>query len=147
MSAMSDYLESGIIDHLLRTITFSKPSNISIALLPNHDANWALDSKTGITIPELASSNGYARKSLGAPADATWDLPGTGSPTTQNTAAIEFSAASGGDWGYVSGIAIVDSSTHSQGNVLFHGALTTPRIVTDGDTFKFNAGDIDITLA
>ena len=33
MSAMSDYLESGIIDHLLRTITYSKPSNISIALL------------------------------------------------------------------------------------------------------------------
>tara|TARA_R110000744_G_scaffold26030_1_gene64234 strand:- start:76 stop:519 length:444 start_codon:yes stop_codon:yes gene_type:complete len=147
MSAMSDYLESGVIDHLLRTITFSKPSNISIALLTNHDANWLLDSKTGVTIPELASANGYARKSLGAPADSTWDLPGTGSPTTSNTDAAEFAAAAGGDWGHVSGIAIVDSLTHGAGNVLFHGALTTPREVTDGDTFKFNAGDIDITLA
>ena len=42
-------------------------------------------------------------------------------------------------------MAIVDALT--AGNVLFHGALTTPRIVLDGDTFKFNAGDIDITLA
>ena len=147
MAAMSDFLESGIIDHLLRTITFSKPSNISIALLTNHDANWALDAKTGVTIPAAANASAYARKSLSAPADATWDLPGTGSPTTSNTAAIEFAAASGGDWGYVSGIAIVDSLTYAAGNVLFHGALTTPRIVTDGDTFKFNAGDIDITLA
>ena len=147
MAAMSDYLESGVIDHLFRTITLSKPGNISVALLTNHDANWALDAKTGATIPEIANSYSYARKSLGAPADATWDLPGTGSPTTSNTAAIEFAAASGGDWGYVSGIALVDSLTYGAGNVLLHGALTTPRIVTDGDTFKFNAGDIDITLA
>jgi len=147
MSAMSDYLEAAIVNHLLRTDTFSKPSNISIALLTNHDANWALDAKTGATIPEVANSNAYARKSLSAPANGTWDAPGTGSPTTSNTAAVEFAAASGGNWGYVSGIAIVDSLTYGAGNVLFHGALTTPRIVTDGDTFKFNAGDIDITLA
>jgi len=147
MSAMSDYLEAEIVNHLLRTDTLSKPSNISIALLSNHDANWALDSKTGATIPEIGNANGYARKSLGAPANSTWDAPGTGSPTTSNTDAVEFAAASGDDWGYVSGIAIVDSLTHGAGNVLFHGALTTPRIVTDGDTFKFNAGDIDITLA
>ena len=58
MAAMSDYLESGIIDHLLRTITFSKPSNISIALLRNHDANWEYQPKRNTPLQQLPGDKG-----------------------------------------------------------------------------------------
>ena len=45
----------------------------------------------------------------------------------------------------VSGVFITDAST--AGNVLLHGSLTTSRDVQDGDVFKFNAGDLDVTFA
>ena len=142
MSAMSDYLEQALINHLFRGTGLSQPSNISIALC----SGVPTDDLTGSTIQEVANSYGYKRKSLGAPADGTWDAPGIGSPTTQNTSAVEFDAAAGGDWGVVSGIAIVDATGYGAGNVLLYGSLTTARTVTDGDIFRFNAGDIDITL-
>ena len=51
MASMSDYLESGVINHIFRNDTFSKPSNISVALL----SSLADDSDTGSTINEVAS--------------------------------------------------------------------------------------------
>ena len=70
----------------------------------------------------------------------------TTTPTTTNVSAIEFAQATA-DWGYISGVAIVDATGWGKGNVLLYGALTTPRIVTNGDIFRFNAGDIDISMA
>ena len=141
MSAMSDYLEAALINHIFRGTAFSQPAGIYIALT----SGVPVDATTGSTLNEISGTD-YARASGCVPSsngDSKWDAPTTAGDT-ENTAAIEFAAA-GSDWGYVSGIAIVDALTG--GNVLFFGGLTTPRIVRDGDTFKFNAGDIDITLA
>ena len=155
MSAMSDYLESGIIDHFLRGTTISKPGNISLALCSGVPADAdiggiAAGGNAG-RIPELKASEdgggGYIRLSLGAPGNTYFSIPsGTASPTTTNVSALEFAQASA-DWGYVSGVAIVDATGWGLGNVLLYGALTTPRIVTNGDIFRFNAGDIDISMA
>ena len=146
MSAMSDYLESGIIDHFLRGTTISKPSNISLALC----SGVPIDANTGANIPEITGDHAggaYIRKSLGAPGNTYFSIPsGTASPTTTNVSAIEFAQATA-DWGYVSGVAVVDATGWGLGNVLLYGALTTPRIVTNGDIFRFNAGDIDISMA
>tara|TARA_Y100000310_G_scaffold305020_1_gene344777 strand:- start:1274 stop:1714 length:441 start_codon:yes stop_codon:yes gene_type:complete len=146
MSAMSDYLESGIIDHFLRGQTLSKPGNLSLALC----SGVPVDANTGSNIPEITGDHAggaYVRKSLGAPANATFSIPsGTVTPTTTNVSAIEFAQATA-DWGYISGVAIVDATGWGLGNVLLYGALTTPRIVTNGDIFRFNAGDIDISMA
>ena len=63
MAALSDYLESGLLNFIFRGQSFSAPSNISIALT----SGAPLDSHTGSTIPELASgvdpgnSTGYSR--------------------------------------------------------------------------------------
>ena len=141
MSAMSDYLEAALINHIFRGTAFSQPAGIYIALT----SGVPTDAQTGVTLTEISGA-GYARASGCGPSsngNSKWDAPTTAGDT-ENTAAIEFAAASA-DWGYVSGVAIVDALTN--GNILFHGGLTTPRIVLDGDTFKFNAGDIDITLA
>jgi len=141
MAAFSDYVESGLINHLLRTGTFAKPPNISIALC----SNVPVDASTGANCSELPNSNGYARFNMGAPADASWAAPGA-SGYTYNLSQLTFNQATA-DWGYVSGVAIVDSGVYGAGNVLMYGALTTPRQVLNGDQFKFNVADIQWTLA
>ena len=42
---------------------------------------------------------------------------------------------------------MIINDASSDGNVLLHGSLTTARDVKNGDVFKFNAGDLDITFA
>ena len=152
MASMSDYLESGVITHLFGAGSFPKPSNISIALL----SSLADEGDTGSTINEVASgdnvtANGYERYSLGDPdsdGDTHWENPlylGSGSGTTQNKLQYVFPTALE-DWGTVSGIALVDSSSHLSGNLLMYAALDRARNVYIGDNFKFNVGSIDITF-
>jgi len=154
--ALSNYMESGVLNLMLRanTNSFGAPSNVSVALLRNHPAGshpltftptlGGIDVMAGDSMPEVASAGSYARASLGAPANATWNEVSTGGATS-NTSAITFGAATE-HWGYVSGVALMTSLTHGAGKILFHGALTTPRDVANGDTFKFSIGDLDITL-
>lgn len=144
--ALSNYMESGVLNLVLRanTNSFAAPANVSVALLTNHDTYWGLDAKNGGTMPEVASAGSYARVTLGAPANATWNEVNANGATS-NTSAITFATATA-HWGMVSGVALVTSSTHGAGSILFHGALTTARDVSSGDTFKFSAGDLDITL-
>ena len=144
--AMSNHMESGVLNLMLRanSNSFAAPTNVSVALLRNHDSNWPIEDGAGDSMPEVASAGSYARKSLGAPANATWDEISTGGATA-NSSAITFDPATA-DWGYVSGVALMTSLTHGAGSILFLGALTTPRIVANGETFRFSAGDLDITL-
>lgn len=140
MGSMSNYLESGIIQHFLRTGSISKPSTLAVALC----SGLLDDTNTGANLPEMANTGGYARVDLTAPSNSIWDYQGlTGA--TQNTSQISFPAATA-DWGVASGIAIVDNATYGAGNVLLWGYLTRRRDVLDGDTFSFGAGNIDFTL-
>lgn len=85
----------------------------------------------------------YARK-VHDPADANWsDTSGTDGHT-DNATAITFVTATA-SWGTVTHIGIFDKLTG--GNLLFHGALTASKAVGNGDTFKFNANDLDLTFA
>jgi hypothetical protein len=65
--------------------------------------------------------------------------------TASNSAAVEFSAASGGNWGTISHIGVMDASTG--GNMIVHSALTTAKAINDGDVFRIPTGDLDITAA
>lgn len=74
MSAISDYLESKILNFLFRSGSFEKPTNISVALLNTTPA----DNDTGATMDEVPNfrtneanaqiSTQYARVNLGDPA-------------------------------------------------------------------------------
>jgi hypothetical protein len=151
MSALSDYLESGLLHHIFRGQSFPKPSEIAIALT----SGVPLDSHTGATIPELPSGlnnslTGYSRISLGAPSasgDSTWlyNLAdhNVGSGLIKNAGAFLFNTALL-DWGWVSGIAILDSATYGSGNLLLHSTLDNPRIIYMGDTVKFDASTLQI---
>jgi len=140
MGSMSNYLESGVFQHFLRTGSISKPSTLAIALC----SGVLDDTNTGVNLPEIPNASNYSRIDLGGPADATWDYQGlTGA--TQNTAAITSSVASA-DWPTLSGIAICDSATYGAGNVLFWGYLDRHKTVQSGDSFTFRIGNLDITI-
>lgn len=128
MSAMSNYLENALVNHVLRNTAMTSPTTVYVAL---HTANPAEDA-SGTEV----SGGGYARQAC------AFDAPADG--VTQNTA-IETWTASGAAYGTVTHFAIWDAST--VGNMLFYGALDTSRVVNDGDTIEFAAGALSVTLA
>lgn len=136
MANASNYLEQAIFDHILRSTTFAKPTTISIGLCgsPPTDAGYT----------ELPNTNGYARIP-NASGTGVWAAHGVAGPG-DNAIELSFPAATGGDWGWVSGVIICDSNTYNAGNLLLHGTLTTPKLVQNGDTFKFAIGALDVTI-
>ena len=169
MAALSDYLESGLLTHVFRGGTFPKPENIAIALT----SGTPLDSNTGKgivfggTLPEIASGinyngeptlsspasgTGYNRVGIGSPSsegDAKWSHTvndiATGSGFIRNSGNIIFNTALT-DWGWVSGVAIVDNSTVGSGNLLMHAQLSNPRVIYTGDNVKFDVGTLEISF-
>jgi len=81
------------------------------------------------------SGNAYARKTVA--------FSVSGNEAT-NSAAVEFAAASGGNWGAVSHLAVFDAS--SGGNMIVYSALSASKTINDGDAFRIPAGNLDITL-
>ena len=51
------------------------------------------------------------------------------------------------DWGWVSGIAFVDSNVQGQGNMLMYSELTNPRYVYTGDNIKFDSKSLEISIS
>jgi len=130
MTAFSDYLEAKILDHVLRATSYPLPAGVYVALYtdsPNDDNSGT----------EVAQG-GYSRQNV-----TSWTSIGVGG-ATENTTAITWSSATT-SWGTITHIGILDAANN--GNLLFHGGLTANKTVSDGDTFKINAGDLDITLA
>lgn len=242
MAAISDYLETNLVNHIFRGSEFLKPTNISIALT----SDVAKDNQTGATIPEIPTSvtvgnsnltTNYSRFTLGNPAEAgneSWsevgvdnltayqvflespqpyefainsnapdyntfqgsgyyyplflnkarannednnglsygfkfkDFPGVelfsprssvssgvpqdggllayeGNGFIKNNGQIIFEPAFR-DWGFVSGIAILDSPNAGEGNLLMYSQLRNPRYIYTGDQIKFDSKSLEISL-
>jgi hypothetical protein len=165
MAALSDYLESGLLNHMFRGATFSKPTNIAVALTSGvpQDSDTGVNQQNGGTLPELPSGTadgqltGYARLNLGDPSslgNTYWthdaDDISVGSGVIKNASSFLFDTGEGSaalvDWGWVSGIAIVDSGEYGTGNLLMWSALDNPRIIYTGDTVKFDASSLQISF-
>ena len=135
MSAMSTYLENALVNHVLRNTAYTTPgTSVYVGLIKYYETD-KMEAGTLTSKEDFGGS--YARVQV-----TGWDAPSDGA--TQNTGAITFPTATG-DWGMVSGVIVSDHA--SAGNILLHGSLTPPRDVKNGDVFKFNAGDLDITFA
>ena len=139
MSDFSNYAESGILDHLFRESTFSKPTVIAVALTTNAPT----DSDTGVTMSEVVDAGAYAR--VVHSGNLNLDEPAAAGTTT-NTTVITFPTATA-DWGYVSGVVLCDTEAHGTGNSLLYGTLGTPKIVANGETFSFPATNLDVQLS
>lgn len=126
MSALSDYAENELLDHLLGTGAYTMPTTVYVGL----STGSFNDDNSGTEL----TGNNYSRQSVSFGAAA--------SGTASNDAAVEFSAATG-SWGVVSHFGLFDAA--SSGNLLIHGALTASKTIESGDILKLAVGDMDIT--
>ena len=153
MAALSDYLESGLLNHVFRNQSFPKPSSIAIALT----SGIPQDSDTGVTIPELpsginGSGTGYARILLDrtdVSGNDYWSFSSSdlsaGSGLIKNAANRVFNTALL-DWGWISGIAVTDNGDYGSGNLLMHSTLDNPRVIYTGDSPVFDAETLQISF-
>jgi hypothetical protein len=136
MSNMSDYLEGQLRAHIFRTASFTKPAALYVSL----HTGTLTDAGTGTEV----TGGSYARVQRN-PSDANWTAASATDGITDNAAAITFPPPSA-NWGTVTHFGIWDAAT--SGNLLVHGALTTPRTINNGDPApSFAAGVVEITFA
>ena len=131
MSSFSDYTENLVLTWLFTTNSATRPTAWYVGLFT------AAPSDTGGGTE--VTGNGYARVVTGT-------ISGSGTATTfTNAAAIEFAAASGGNWGSIGWAGIFDAS--SGGNLLAWAPLSTARTINNGDVLRIPASSLSITLA
>jgi hypothetical protein len=130
MSSFTDYTENLALTYLFNTGSVTRPTAWFVGLFT------AAPSDTGGGTE--VTGNGYARVSAGT-------ISGSGTATTfTNAAAIEFAAASGGNWGTIGWAGIYTASTG--GTLLAWAPLTTAKAINDGDIFRIPANSLSITL-
>ena len=127
--SLTNAVETHALQYLLTTGSLTRPSAWYIALFTSDPTD------TGTAGTEV-SGFGYARTAV------TFSVTGD---TASNTAGVEFPAATGGSWGTVSHIGIMDASTG--GNMIIHSALTVAKAINDGDVFRIPTGDLDVTAS
>ena len=127
MSFTNTY-ENHVMQYVFTSGSVTRPTAWYIGLFTSDPTD------TGSAGTEV-SGNGYARTAV------TFSVTGD---TATNTAAVEFPAASGGNWGTISHIGVMTAS--SAGDMIVHSALTTAKAINDGDVFRIPTNDLDITL-
>lgn len=122
---LSNYLENKVLDHILGTASYTKPTTVYVALYT------ASPSDTGGGTEVTGGS--YARQT------APFDTAVAGA--TQNTSNIDFVSMPACT---VVAIGIFDDLT--SGNLLVWGTLATSKSLDLGDTLRIAIGDLDISL-
>ena len=134
MTALTNYTENNLINHIFRTASFTKPTTLYIGLITT-----LTDGEAG-TVTEVTGGS-YTRIARN-PLDANWAASVTDG-TTSNTAVITFPAATA-DWGTATHFGIWDAQTN--GNLLIYASLTNPRTITNGTTPSFGAGALTFQI-
>lgn len=130
MAGFSDYLEDKVLEHVFGGNAYSAPSTLYVALYTVAPT----DTGGGTEV----SGGAYVRKA------STFNVSGTNPTTASNAGAVEYPTATA-NYGTVVAVGIFDAS--SSGNLLAYANLTTSKVVSTGDVFRFNTGDLDVTLA
>ena len=130
MAGFSDYLEDKVLDHVFGGNAYTAPATLYVALYTVAPT----DTGGGTEV----TGGSYTRQT------GAFTVSGTNPTTASNSAAIEYPTATA-DYGTVVAVGILDALTG--GNLLAYANLDTSKPVTTGDVFRFDAGDLDITLA
>lgn len=64
----------------------------------------------------------------------------------QNQTTISFPQAGQGGWGTINAVAIMDSATVGEGNILFYSQLETPKTVGRGDIVQFIPSSLELSV-
>ena len=131
MSEFATYFENAIVN-LMRNTGFTEVA-VYVALFTDSASPAELEAGT---LTNEVSGGSYARQlaGLSAPSDGA----------SSNASDITFPQATA-DWGTVRYVALMDAV--SAGNVLMYSQLDADKVINNGDTFKINAGDLDVTVA
>ena len=127
--SLTNAFETSTLQYLLTTDSVTRPTAWYIGLFTSDPTD------TGAAGTEVSGFD-YARTA------ATFTVSGD---TATNSSAVEFPAASGGNWGTVGWIGVMDAS--SGGNMIIHSALDVAKAINDGDVFRIPTGDLDITAS
>lgn len=122
----SNYLETQLLNHVLRNTAYSAPTTVYMAVY-----TVAPDETGGGT---EVSGNGYARQSV------TFTAPAPDS--CANDADVTFPVATG-DWGTVVAFGIFDAA--SAGNLLYYNNLTASRDILTSDQFRVPSSQLVVT--
>ena len=122
----SSYVDNKLIDHLLGSATYTKPSALYVALFVGNPASGGTEVTT--------SGSAYARQSAAFTISTN---------SASNTAAIEYATATA-SWGTIDYIAIYDAST--AGNQLVSAALSAAKTIASGDVLRIPASNLSVTL-
>lgn len=124
---LSNYAESELLDHILGTGAYPMPS-VFVALYTSDPT----DADSGTEV----SGGSYARQAV------AFDAAAGGA--SQNAAEIVFPIATA-NWGTIAYIGLRDAA--SGGNLLWHGPLTTSKLIETGDQFRIADGELDVSLS
>lgn len=131
MSAMSDYLESKILNAVFRNTPYISPTNVYLALFKTAPS----DASVGQEIDKAD----YSRKVISFSTPENIE----GVMTIKNDSPVMFDAAST-NWGTITHVAIMDAET--AGNMLYYGNLSQPKEINIGDVLVFLVNDIQIGI-
>lgn len=121
--SISNYLETVVLDHILRNQAFTPPATVYASL---HTAD------PGETGASEASGGSYARQAI------TWNAAASGSMT--NNGAINFTVMPAAT---ITGIGIWDAA--SNGNFLW-GGTTTSKTTNAGDTYQIPSAALTVSV-
>jgi len=127
MSAKTDFLENELINHVLRNVPYTSPTQVFVGLfqVTPDDTGGGTEVPTGGTA--------YIRQTI------TFDPPSNG--TTQNNTDVTFPVATA-SWGTVVAFALFDAV--SGGNMLYYGLLTAPKTISTNDVFEWLTGNLTV---
>lgn len=136
MGALTDFGE----DKLLRTI-----AGTAYSITTSHIGLFTASpgESTGGTEVSGGSYARQPRSGIGTGA-TNYVAPVAGEPSIMDNFAEILYPTATANWGTVAAAAVHDALT--VGNIVMFGALTSSKVVNSGDTFKFNAGALDLGL-
>lgn len=126
---VSTFLANKILDHFLKTASYTPATNIKVAFSTADPTNDG----SGLAEPV---GNNYARTTCNV-----FDVAVNGA--TANTNIIDSPVASG-NWGTITHVALFDDEATP--NMLLFGTITPSQAVGANDNFEYAAGGLDITL-
>lgn len=124
--AFTSYTDNKLIDHLLGSATYTKPSSLFVALYVGDPASGGTEVST--------SGSAYSRQS------AAFTISGG---AASNTSQLQWSAATS-SWGTITHIAVFDAST--AGNRLVDAQLSASKTIASGDVLQIPASQLSVTL-
>ena len=125
MTAMSDYLEAALLNHVLRNTAYTPSATLYLSL---HTAD-PTDAGTGAEV----TGGSYARQTISFSAPSGNACSNSTQVTFTGMPAVT-----------VTHVGIWSAST--AGNLLFYGALTASKVVAAGESFAVASAALTVTL-